>query len=260
MKTNIYALVDPRNGEVKYVGKTVFPVRERLGRHIREARQGVVSHKCNWIRQLLNQGLKPLVLLLEETEDWQTREVFWIAHYQSIGKLTNLAEGGKGSSGYRLTAEQREKQVAAMRGKKRDVHFSQNQSERLKGRRLSEETKAKISATKRGKSQDSESNAKRSAALKGKAKSEETKAKISAALKGKKPSEQCIEQSVMTHTGRKASEATRQKMSEARKGLVYSEERNRKISDALKKSWAERKRLRDELQSNSNSGFDKSSG
>lgn len=36
MKTKIYVLVDPRNDKIRYLGKTVQPLKQRLDTHLKE--------------------------------------------------------------------------------------------------------------------------------------------------------------------------------------------------------------------------------
>lgn len=97
----IYGLVDPRTPEVvKYVGYTGYTIEYRLLQHIAEAKQGKhQSYKNNWIRKLLNEGVKPETILLEEVSNepvnlWQEREKYWIDFYAST--VTNGTIGGEG--------------------------------------------------------------------------------------------------------------------------------------------------------------------
>lgn len=54
----VYALADPRNGEVFYIGKSNF-LKERLKGHIREALAGMRTPKCDRIREILRAGADP---------------------------------------------------------------------------------------------------------------------------------------------------------------------------------------------------------
>lgn len=92
----IYALVDPRTDEIRYVGKSSDPHR-RFDEHVK--REGYNRHKQNWIRQLERLGLAPELVVLEECNgDWQERERFWIAYGFSEGwPLTNIGSGGEGN-------------------------------------------------------------------------------------------------------------------------------------------------------------------
>lgn len=91
----IYVLIDPRNNQVRYVGKTDNPER-RLAAHLIEKYK---SHKTNWIQGLIANGLKPILTIIEEIpegQSWEDRECYWITYHRSIGcKLTNMTDGGE---------------------------------------------------------------------------------------------------------------------------------------------------------------------
>lgn len=101
--TFIYALADPSTDEIRYVGKADC-VKERYMAHMREAKQGKHSHKCAWIRKVLEQQQKPKLIVLEEIsqDDWKKAEIYYIAEFKKLGhNLTNIAKGGEGfESGY----------------------------------------------------------------------------------------------------------------------------------------------------------------
>lgn len=107
----IYALIDSRTNEIRYIGKSKN-IEVRLKAHINESIKGRKSHKCDWIRQLLNLELRPILQILEECDEdnWKEREQYWIKYYKERGcKLTNLTEGGDGVNGYIATEETRNK-------------------------------------------------------------------------------------------------------------------------------------------------------
>lgn len=115
----IYALRDPRNGNIRYVGITKQPVRKRLSSHLAAARNGKPLHISAWIRQLSKEGLQPLAEVLEETSD-TGREAVWTAQFRGEGcDLTNLTGGGV--SGYCHTPEVREKIALAGEGHFKDL-------------------------------------------------------------------------------------------------------------------------------------------
>lgn len=95
MTNYIYALQDPITDEIRYVGKSINP-EERLKYHIKHLKREANTWKSRWITKLLNQGLSPQLIILEEVVGrWQEAEMFWIAYLKSIGcRLTNLTEGG----------------------------------------------------------------------------------------------------------------------------------------------------------------------
>ncbi len=69
--TWIYGLVDPRDGKTKYVGKSDRPKR-RVVVHISRAKcKKRKSKKDVWLLDLVNEGLRPSLKLLEEVDDEQ---------------------------------------------------------------------------------------------------------------------------------------------------------------------------------------------
>lgn len=60
----IYGLIDPVSDEIKYIGKTVNP-KVRLWQHFTDSKKpGRCNKKEAWVRSLLNQGLKPKIIIL----------------------------------------------------------------------------------------------------------------------------------------------------------------------------------------------------
>ena len=90
----IYTLIDPRDNQIRYVGKTDNPER-RLASHLIEKYK---SHRTNWVQGLIARGLKPIMVIIEEVpegQSWEDRERYWIAYHRSLGcKLTNMTDGG----------------------------------------------------------------------------------------------------------------------------------------------------------------------
>lgn len=94
MKTYIYGLIDPETNEMRYVGKSNNP-KVRYQSHLTDKKSN--PHKTSWIKSLSNRGLKPKLVILEETtqDKWEERERYWIKHYQDEGApLVNILEGG----------------------------------------------------------------------------------------------------------------------------------------------------------------------
>ncbi len=99
----IYGLIDPRNGQLRYVGKSCSGMKRPL-RHFQECElRAWPGHKANWIRQLLALSLKPEVVVLEtcgSPEELSEAEQFHIAYFRMVGaNLTNLTAGGDGIPG-----------------------------------------------------------------------------------------------------------------------------------------------------------------
>jgi hypothetical protein len=100
---HIYKLIDPRNDNIRYIGKTVNPYR-RIHSHISKAKLMTnKTHSGNWIRSLLFEGLKPRMEIIEtidNTLEWSEREIYWIKFYRELGvDLTNFKDGGINGSG-----------------------------------------------------------------------------------------------------------------------------------------------------------------
>lgn len=89
----IYGLCDPLTNEIRYVGKANNRF-ERLKTHLLSAKKGSSPVHC-WLRSLTQRGLKPIVILLEKTMDWQQSEVRMIEVLRGRGfKLLNVSKGG----------------------------------------------------------------------------------------------------------------------------------------------------------------------
>jgi hypothetical protein len=131
-------LGDPQTNEIRYVGKTTQSLRRRFLRHMATSDLKGPTHKNNWVKSLLKQGLAPILDVLEECVDvtsMNEAERFWIAYLRYVGaRLTNATDGGDG--------------LAA--GSKRPAAVVEKIRRALKGRPKSEEHKRKISETKRG--------------------------------------------------------------------------------------------------------------
>lgn len=137
----IYALIDPETDEIRYIGKTIRP-QERFRAHLRDTGN---SHKANWIKQLRERQLKPIMYVLEETtiEVWEAREQHWIAYGHSQGwRLTNLVAGGRGNSN--PSDETRERQRISHLGKKRTPESIAKQALAQRGIKMSEAHKQKM--------------------------------------------------------------------------------------------------------------------
>jgi hypothetical protein len=121
----IYGLTDPRTGEVRYIGKSK-DLKRRLRHHLFMARTGREdTYKARWIRKLLDQGIKPdiVILVTTDAEHWEEDERRLIAEGSN---LTNTSAGGEGVNAPRT------EQWCARIG---DAH---------RGKEVSEETRRKL--------------------------------------------------------------------------------------------------------------------
>lgn len=190
MATLIYTLTDPRTNEVRYVGKTVKTLEQRLIAHTGDTRKN--THRRNWIIQLRRLGLRPLISLIEtvaDDGDWVAAERFWIAHYRKQGaKLTNLTDGGEGAPGNKVSEATKAKISKGNRGRRRSEATRQLISSYSSNR--SEATRQKIrDAAARRQPPSAKTGKKISEAHRGKRHSDARRAAIAAGKLGKKASD-----------------------------------------------------------------------
>lgn len=74
---SIYALIDPRNNAVRYVGQTIVPLEKRLSDHLSGPTNGKMRA---WFKELREMGLRPLIQLLETVDRkvLDRREAAWL--------------------------------------------------------------------------------------------------------------------------------------------------------------------------------------
>jgi len=173
----IYALCDPRDNRVRYIGKT-NDLRARYNQHLREKAN---THRTHWIEHIKKLGMNPILTVIEQIapdQNWEERERYWIAHYRNMyDDLTNGSDGGDcgpDCSGKHLTKSEsgRRNIVAAL--------VERNKS-----------TKMREVSRKNGLSR------------KGKKHSNETKEKMRLASTGRKPSAKSIEKLIERNKTRK---------------------------------------------------------
>lgn len=134
--TSIYTLHAP-DGEIRYVGKTVLPIEQRLSRHISNANRGGSSYCAYWIRSLLRDGHRPSVMLVETVvgDGWAEAERYWVARLRAEGvKITNLTDGGEGTPGHRQSVETRARRSVSQTGKKHSAETRAKLSDAAKRR------------------------------------------------------------------------------------------------------------------------------
>lgn len=91
----LYELLDPRDGEVRYIGKAVVAAKRFKG-HLRDSRRRNTPIYA-WIRSLAKAGMVPQmrVVATVPAAQWQEEERRLIAEARASGRrLLNIADGG----------------------------------------------------------------------------------------------------------------------------------------------------------------------
>lgn len=228
----IYGLECPINKRIVYIGLTRNTLKKRLTSHISETKSKIVKNetltkKDNWIKKLilLNEEKNIKIVILEECENLEEREIFWILKYIKEFDLKNTIIGGRvNGGGYNLSEETKKRISDNRRGKcigeknynynKIMTDYEKNKlSKKLKeyykyhdssllNKKLSIETKKRISENRRGKCKGKDH------PLFGTIRTDETKNKISNKIKGENH----------PNYGKHRSEETKKKISNANSG------------------------------------------
>ncbi len=138
----IYIFSDPITNEVRYIGKAKNLLK-RILNHYKPSKLKLKTHKNNWLKSLLENGLRPNVCVIDSSInycDLNSLEIKWIEYYTSIG--CDLTNGTKGGDGGMLTPESIEK----MKATKKRV----GQKYWASGRKFTDEHKKNISISKEG--------------------------------------------------------------------------------------------------------------
>jgi hypothetical protein len=188
----IYVLIDPRTGDIRYVGRTVRPKR-RLSQHL-AMRDRDQAPRAVWIRSLVRQGYLPLLEVVQAVpvDFCAEAEAYWIDHFRSLG-CALLNKHKEVPVGWNEEVRRRQSAIATvlMADPARRAAVSKVHS----GKTISPEHRAIVSAAAKrrweewratGQTYSPESIARMSAAAKRRGPlSEEHKAKLSAATKGR---------------------------------------------------------------------------
>ena len=149
----VYGLIDPRTGELRYVGKSCSglarPRRHSSPYHFEHYGRLPVT---KWAKTLVDQGTKPEIEVLESFADADSlavAEIFWIAYFRGIGcRLLNLTDGGDGTAGHAFSPDHRRRLSEAVRRRYQDPKERQKHSQ--PGREVSDKTRRKIASSNGG--------------------------------------------------------------------------------------------------------------
>lgn len=169
--THIYSLTDPRDGEIRYIGKA-DDLEYRYRCHLNDRSHNA---KSRWVGGLMKHGLYPQMRCVATIPmyRWQEAEEFFIALHKAAGcRLLNLTVGGEGMNGGTHTEATR--RVLSEKAKQRGVsaehlaYMTARAAEcnRGKPRPCDNRIRQKISSSLMGHTQGTEQRQKKSASLK----------------------------------------------------------------------------------------------
>lgn len=128
----IYALLDPRDQKIRYIGQTITTLNQRFRKHLCDCKSRN-NHVSCWLKSLLNVNLKPAILQIEECDNLNLddKEIFYIDKYKQEGfDLTNCSLGGQTR---RIFSEETKRKISeALKGKTQSLETRQKRSESLK--------------------------------------------------------------------------------------------------------------------------------
>lgn len=171
----------------------------------------------------------------------ESREQYWIQHYNSMVDGYNLTAGGEQSK--IVSVETRQKIAQSLTGKVQSKEVIEKRALKLRGKKRTPEQNAVKSALMKGYG-------------KGRKLPEWVKEKIGKPFLGRKHTEESKAKMSEAKKGKTFSEEHRKKLGEARKGKRFTEERKLKHSLALKEYWAKRKAEKEMYGRNEAKGID----
>jgi hypothetical protein len=98
---SIYALTDPNDNAIRYIGKSKNP-RSRYAQHIAESRKRQNTQKKQWIKRLIDAGQKPgLTILFKTQNDTAARIAESRACHANLATIYNLHDPRKGAKDFK---------------------------------------------------------------------------------------------------------------------------------------------------------------
>lgn len=182
---SLYVLIDPRDGDIRYVGYTVWTLAKRLRFHFYDRE---VNHRTNWLRKLTQLGLHPIIRLVQQVPCSVVKDAerYWIAFFRLAGcSLVNGTDGGDGFLGRKHTEETKQRLRTMSTGRTLTEEAKAKISQANKGRMRTEEAKERVRQANLGKKASLDARRKMSEAHKGKKHSAETLRKISEAQRSR---------------------------------------------------------------------------
>ena len=128
MLIKIYGLYEPHTCKIRYIGRTRSSLIKRFREHISKSKRNYSnSHKENWIRNLLKNGIRPGIKLLKVVNcTWEESHIIEKAIIQKHlikHKLVNGDDRGPGKLGKNI-----DKEVNIIRINKIKEHFNKEEN------------------------------------------------------------------------------------------------------------------------------------
>lgn len=169
----VYGLVDPRTGDLRYVGKSSSGM-TRPHHHLSAGARKRNTHLGHWLAELYGDiGRGPAILVLREcscNEEALSGEIELIARFRGCDfDLVNATDGGQGSLGRPVTQKTREAVGRASRNRVYTPEMLARLKEshkHVKPPEMTPERKARMIAKLTGRKQSQEERAKKSEASK----------------------------------------------------------------------------------------------
>lgn len=140
----LYDKLDPQR-EVRYVGKTLRPLKARLAQHYTDAftTKGKRSYCGSWLVSVGRGNVGVFILGRTTREGLGDLERYWISQFKATGRLVNSTDGGDGGAGPR-SLETRAKISASLKGRPKSKEHAANAGAARKGKKFTEEQRAKL--------------------------------------------------------------------------------------------------------------------
>lgn len=206
----IYALVDPTNNKIRYIGQT-NNLTNRFRQHIKDTGK---SHKVSWIKSLMCKNIKPIMKIigLYDNHMINSMEMFWINYFKLCNcDLTNHTSGG----GQNTSLSNELKINLSNYWKNR---YNNGYINPRKGTKHSIETIEKIKLSNIGKKRSQQTCDNIGKSKKGMVHSDKTKLKMSKVRTGHITTAETRLKIKLANTGKKATLESRQKMSNIKIG------------------------------------------